>query len=42
MSYKTGKFPFSANSRAKVNHEAEGRVKFLADGEEPTACWACT
>ena len=29
--YKTGKFPFSANSRAKVTHEAEGFVKVLAD-----------
>ncbi|HEY0435019.1 MAG TPA: dihydrolipoyl dehydrogenase, partial [Phenylobacterium sp.] len=24
VAYKTGKFPFAANSRAKVNHEAEG------------------
>jgi len=31
IAYKTGKFPFSANSRAKVNHEAEGFVKVLAD-----------
>ena len=29
--YKAGKFPFTANSRAKVNHEAEGFVKVLAD-----------
>ena len=29
--YKVGKFPFSANSRAKINHEAEGFVKVLAD-----------
>ena len=29
--YKAGKFPFSANSRAMVNHEAEGFVKVLAD-----------
>ena len=29
--YKTGKFPFSANSRAKINHETEGFVKVLAD-----------
>ena len=29
--YKVGKFPFAANSRAKVNHEAEGFVKVLAD-----------
>jgi dihydrolipoamide dehydrogenase len=31
VQYKTGKFPFAANSRAKVNHEAEGFVKVLAD-----------
>jgi dihydrolipoamide dehydrogenase len=29
--YKTGKFPFTANSRAKINHETEGFVKVLAD-----------
>ena len=29
--YKTGKFPFSANSRAKINHETDGFVKILAD-----------
>ncbi|WP_426142506.1 dihydrolipoyl dehydrogenase [Pseudomonas sp. DWP3-1-2] len=29
--YKVGKFPFSANSRAKVNHETEGFAKVLAD-----------
>ena len=28
---KAGKFPFSANSRAKINHETEGFVKVLAD-----------
>ena len=31
VAYKVGKFPFLANSRAKVNHEAEGFVKVLAD-----------
>ena len=31
IDYKVGKFPFTANSRAKVNHEAEGFVKVLAD-----------
>ena len=31
ISYKTGKFPFSANSRAKTNHETDGFVKILAD-----------
>ena len=29
--YKTGKFPFMANSRAKTNHETDGFVKILAD-----------
>ena len=29
--YKAGRFPFSANSRAKINHETEGFVKVLAD-----------
>ena len=33
VDYKAGKFPFSANSRAKVNHEAEGFVKVLADAK---------
>ena len=31
--YKVGKFPFLANSRAKVNNETEGFVKILADSE---------
>ena len=30
-SYKVGKFPFLANSRAKVNNSTEGFVKILAD-----------
>jgi len=30
VAYKAGKFPFSANSRAKINHETEGFVKVLA------------
>ncbi|MFM8376298.1 MAG: dihydrolipoyl dehydrogenase, partial [Phenylobacterium sp.] len=29
--YKAGKFPFAANSRAKINHETDGFVKVLAD-----------
>jgi dihydrolipoamide dehydrogenase len=33
VQYKVGKFPFAANSRAKVNHEAEGFVKVLADAK---------
>ena len=31
LAYKVGKFPFSANSRAKTNHETDGFVKILAD-----------
>jgi len=33
VAYKAGKFPFSANSRAKINHETEGFVKILADAK---------
>ncbi|MCY1264283.1 Dihydrolipoyl dehydrogenase 3 [compost metagenome] len=29
--YRVGKFPFTANSRARINHETEGFVKILAD-----------
>ena len=32
-SYKVGKFPFMANSRAKVNNQTEGFVKILADSK---------
>ena len=32
-SYKVGKFPFMANSRAKVNNETDGFVKILADSK---------
>jgi len=31
IKFKIGKFPFLANSRAKVNNESEGFVKILAD-----------
>ena len=31
--YKIGKFPFLANSRAKVNNETDGFVKILADSK---------
>ncbi len=31
VAYKVGKFPFAANSRAKINHETDGFVKVLAD-----------
>ncbi|MES3028972.1 MAG: dihydrolipoyl dehydrogenase [Pseudomonadota bacterium] len=33
VAYKVGKFPFSANSRAKINHETEGFAKVLADAK---------
>jgi dihydrolipoamide dehydrogenase len=33
VAYKTGKFPFMANSRAKINHETDGFVKFIADAK---------
>ncbi len=33
INYKIGKFPFLANSRAKVNNESEGFVKILADSK---------
>ncbi len=33
VAYKVGKFPFAANSRAKVNHEGDGFVKVLADAK---------
>lgn len=31
INYKVGKFPFVANSRAKVNNDTEGFVKIIAD-----------
>lgn len=31
--FKTGKFPFAANSRARANHETDGFVKILAHAE---------
>ena len=33
INYKIGKFPFLANSRAKVNNETDGFVKILADAK---------
>ncbi|MAV64839.1 MAG: dihydrolipoyl dehydrogenase [Candidatus Marinimicrobia bacterium] len=33
INYKVGKFPFLANSRAKVNNETDGFVKVLADSK---------
>ncbi|MDO1559274.1 dihydrolipoyl dehydrogenase [Brevundimonas sp. 2R-24] len=33
VEYRVGKFPFVANSRAKINHETDGFVKFLADAK---------
>jgi dihydrolipoamide dehydrogenase len=31
IAYAVGKFPFTANGRAKVNHQTDGFVKILAD-----------
>lgn len=31
VEYKIGKFPMSANSRAKTNNDAEGLVKIIGD-----------
>ncbi|WP_137388481.1 dihydrolipoyl dehydrogenase [Rhodoligotrophos defluvii] len=33
VAYKVGKFPFTANGRAKANKTTEGFVKFLADAK---------
>ena len=33
IAYKVGKFPFTANGRAKVNRTTEGFVKILADAK---------
>jgi pyruvate/2-oxoglutarate dehydrogenase complex dihydrolipoamide dehydrogenase (E3) component len=33
VKYRTGTFPFSANSRAKTNLDTEGMVKFLSDAQ---------
>ncbi len=33
VTYSVGKFPFSANSRARANGDSEGFVKILADAE---------
>jgi dihydrolipoamide dehydrogenase len=33
IKYKTGKFPFMANSRARTIDDADGLVKFVADAE---------
>jgi dihydrolipoamide dehydrogenase len=33
VAYKAGKFPFTANSRAKINHETDGFAKVLADAK---------
>ncbi len=33
VAYKVGKFPFTANSRAKINHETEGFAKVIADAK---------
>jgi dihydrolipoamide dehydrogenase len=33
IAYNTGRFPFTANARAKVNQETDGFVKILADAK---------
>ena len=33
IAYKVGKFPFLANSRAKINNDSEGFVKIIADAK---------
>ena len=33
VEFKVGKFPFSANSRAKTNHETDGFAKIIADAK---------
>jgi dihydrolipoamide dehydrogenase len=33
IAYNIGKFPFTANGRAKVNHQTDGFVKILADAK---------
>ena len=33
VAYKVGKFPFTANARAKINRTTDGLVKILADAE---------
>lgn len=33
VAYNVGKFPFTANGRAKANHETDGFVKILADAK---------
>jgi dihydrolipoamide dehydrogenase len=33
VAYKVGKFPFTANGRAKANQTTDGFVKILADAE---------
>ncbi|KAI9470645.1 MAG: dihydrolipoyl dehydrogenase [Benjaminiella poitrasii] len=33
VKYKTGSFPFSANSRARTNDDADGLVKVIADAD---------
>jgi dihydrolipoamide dehydrogenase len=40
IDYVVGKFPFTANGRAKVNRTTDGFVKVLADAK-PTRYWAC-
>ena len=42
IDYKVGKFPFTANGRARAMLHTDGFVKILADKPRPTACSAST
>ena len=40
IAYKVGKFPFTANGRARAMAMTDGFVKILADARRPIASWA--
>ena len=42
IAYKTGKFPFSANARARATGQTDGFVKVLADAATRSPARACT
>jgi dihydrolipoamide dehydrogenase len=42
IEYKSGKFPFSANGRARAMKATDGFAKVLADAAKQTGFWACT
>ncbi|MFZ8266463.1 dihydrolipoyl dehydrogenase, partial [Staphylococcus aureus] len=41
VAYKVGKFPFTANGRAKVNKTTEGFVKVIADAATDRVLGVC-